>query len=62
MKNPRAVDIAIDCLDDELTVGLAIRALKRLKAGKAKEKIVPLLSHPDAWVRKEAKKYLEKSL
>lgn len=60
MKDPRAQDVLIDLLDDEVVAGHAIMALGKLKSIKAYPKIEGFLDHPKAWVRKEAKRALEK--
>lgn len=60
MKNPKAVDIAINLLNDIDVAGHAIIALGKLKAKKAKTYIEPFLNHPKAWIRHEARKALEK--
>lgn len=58
MKNQEAIEVLIDLLEDETVVGHAVMALGKLKAKKARPKIKPLLEHPQAWIRKEAKKAL----
>jgi hypothetical protein len=52
----------IDLLDEEdrVIIAFTIEALRKLKAGEAKEKVRPFLNHKDADVRKEAKKYFAK--
>lgn len=60
MKNPKAVDVLMSLLNDEVVVGHALIGLRKLKAGKARTLIEPLLHHPKAWVRKEAKHALKK--
>ncbi len=60
MRDPRAQDVLIDLLDDEEVAGHAIMALGKLKSKKAYPKIEGFLDHPKAWVRKEAKRALEK--
>lgn len=60
MKDSRAVDVLIELLQDEETVGHAAFALGKLKVKKAKPHLERLLNHPKAWVRKEAKRALEK--
>lgn len=60
MKDPRAVDVLLELLGDEDVAGHAIMALGRLKAKKARAKIESFLTHPKAWVRKEAKKAIAK--
>lgn len=60
MKDPRAQDVLIGLLDDEVVAGHAIMALGKLKSIKAYPKIEGFLNHPKAWVRKEARRALEK--
>lgn len=60
MKDPRAVDILIELLEDDEVAGHALIALRKLKAEKARRHIERFLNHPKTWVRNEAKKALEK--
>jgi HEAT repeat protein len=60
MKDSRAQDVLIILLDDEEVVGHAIIALGKLKSPKAYPFIERFLTHPKAWVRKEAKKALDR--
>ena len=60
MKNPKAVDILIGLLDDDIVVGQALTGLKKLKAKQAKPHIEKLINHPRAFIRKEAKLTLKK--
>ncbi len=60
MKNPHAVDVLIELLEDDEVSGHALLALGKLKASKAKAYIEPFLTHPKAWVRKEARRALAK--
>jgi HEAT repeats len=60
IKNPRAVNVLISLLDDEDVVGHALIGLRKLNAVEARPHILPLLKHPKAWVRREAKKALNK--
>lgn len=60
MRNPAAVDVLIELLDDRDVAGHAVMGLGKLKAAKARSKIEPFLQHEKAWVRKEAKKALAK--
>lgn len=59
-KNPKAVNVLLGLLDDEDVVGHALIALRKLNAVEARPRILPLLKHPKAWVRREAKKALNK--
>lgn len=60
MKDPRAVDVLIGLLDDDEVAGYALIALGKLRAKKARDKIETFLTHPKAWVRKEAQRALKK--
>lgn len=60
MKNPRAVDVLIELLQDEEVAGHILIALRKLKAEKARPHIERFLHHPKTWVRNEAKKALAK--
>jgi HEAT repeat protein len=60
MKNPAAVDVLCDLLDDNDVAGHALRPLGKLRASKARAKIELFLNHPKGWVRKEAKRALAK--
>jgi HEAT repeat protein len=57
---PRAVEVLIDMLGDEQVAGHAITALGRLKALQAREPIERFLTDSRTWVRREAKKALER--
>lgn len=59
MKTPKAVDVLVDLLADEEVAGHALAALVKLKAKIPRELVEPFLEHPQAWVRKEARKLLE---
>ncbi len=61
-KNPGAVDVLIELLDDEEIAGHALSAIRKLgkKAGKARPHVERFLSHPKAWVRKEAQRAIAK--
>ncbi len=60
MRNPKAVDILVELLDDEEMAGHAVMGLGKLKAKRAKPHIERFLSHPKAWIRREAKRALAK--
>lgn len=47
-------------LDDEEVAAYAVMVLGKLKAPEARAGIEGFLDHPEAWVRKEAKKALAK--
>jgi hypothetical protein len=54
MKNPQAVDVLIELLDDEQVAGHALMGLRKLAPPEARSKVEPFLNHPKTWVRKEA--------
>lgn len=58
MKNPAAVDILVRLLEDDIVVGHALMALRKLKAVAARPLIERLVEHKKAWVRTEARKAL----
>jgi len=58
MKDPRAVDVLIGLLDDNVVAGHAVSALGKLKVPRSRAALEPFLDHPRPWVRKEAKKAL----
>lgn len=60
MKNPKVVDVLISLLSDEQVAGHALIALGKLKAEQARPFIQSFLEHPKAWVRKEARRALNK--
>ena len=60
MKNPQAVDLAIQLLNDETVVGHTLTALAKLKSKRARPYIEALADHPKPWVRKQAQKALVK--
>jgi hypothetical protein len=60
MKNPKAVDMLIGLLDDDEVAGHAIIALRKLNAIEARPYILPFLKHPKTWIRREAKKAINK--
>lgn len=60
MKDPRAVDVLLELLDDDEVARHALMALGKLKAEKAKLAIERFLDHPKPWVRKEAERALRK--
>lgn len=60
MKDSRAVDVLVSLLDDDVVTGHAIMGLGRLKAKRARSSIERYLNHPKPWIRKEAKKAIEK--
>jgi hypothetical protein len=56
MKDPRAVAVLMNLLDDEEVVGHAVMALGKLKAPAARARLTILLQHSKDWVRDEAMK------
>jgi len=60
MKNPKAVDVLIELLDDEEIAGHALSALRKLAPPEAREAIEPFVNHPKTWARNEAKRALKK--
>lgn len=60
MKDPRAVEVLTGLVDDDTVAGHAVMALGRLRAAQARTVIEGCLQHPQAWVRREAKKALAK--
>jgi len=60
MKNPKAVDVLIELLEDEEVAGHALSALRKLAPPEAREAIEPFVNHPKTWVRNEAKRALKK--
>ena len=60
MKNPKAVAVLVELLDDDEVAGHALMALGKLRAKTARGEIERFLGHPKAWVRKEAKRALAK--
>src|SRR6185295_20038119 len=58
MKNPRAVDLAIELLDDDEIAGYCVAALGELKAKRSRTRIRQFLRHPQEWVRTAAKRSL----
>ncbi len=59
-KHPRAAEVLIDVLSDEILTGHAIHALGQLKSRKARDYIEKFRGHPNRWIRKEAKRALKK--
>ena len=59
MKNPKAVDVLIDLLDDDDIVGHALISLKKLKARQARTPVLKKRNHSNAWVRQQAKRALD---
>jgi HEAT repeat protein len=60
MKSPKAVSVLIELLNDPDVDGHAIMALGKLKSKEARSEIERFITHPNTWIRKEAKKALAK--
>lgn len=52
--------VLLALLDDDVVAPYAVMGLGKLKAPEARPVVERFLHHPDAWVRKEAKKALAK--
>ena len=59
-RDPRAVSLLIALLDDDEVAAHAVSALGTLKDSTARPALEPMLNHPNALVRREAKKALAK--
>ena len=60
MSDERVIPLLLDLLKDDEVSGHAIMALGKLKPRAARSHVEPFLKHPNAWVRKEAQKTIEK--
>lgn len=60
MSNPNAVQVLLELLEDDEMAGHALMALGKLGAMEAYSHIEQFLKHPKSWIRKEAKKALER--
>ena len=60
MKNPDVVSVLLELLKDEDVYGHAIMSLRKLNAKAAIAAIRPFLNHEKTWIRREAKKAVEK--
>ncbi len=60
MNDPRAAKVAMQLLHDEVVAGHAIMALGRLRAKCAKNSLKPFLEHSRAWIRREARKAVQR--
>jgi hypothetical protein len=60
IKNPNAIDLLIELLNDDEVVGHALIALGKLKAIKALPYIKKMTTHSKLWVRKQAIKSINK--
>ena len=60
MKNPMAVDVLINLLDDCEVLPGAVAGLAKVAAPKSRSRLETLLTHPEPWIRKEAKKAITK--
>jgi len=60
MNDERVIPLLFDLLKDDEVSGHAIMALGKLTPTVARSHVEPFLKHANAWVRKEAKKTMEK--
>jgi HEAT repeat protein len=60
MKDPRAVEVLVELLEDEQVAGHAVLALRKLAVPETRAAIEPFAEHPRTWVRREARRALEK--
>lgn len=60
MKDPAAVDVLLDLVGDHEVTGHAVMALGKLRAQRARPVLEKLLEHPQTWIRREAKKALNR--
>lgn len=54
----RVSSVLMALLDDEVVAAYAVMGLGKLRAHEARPMVEPFLDHPEAWVRKEARKAL----
>ncbi|EEF59409.1 HEAT repeat domain-containing protein [Pedosphaera parvula] len=59
-KNPRAMAVLIKLLEDDEVSGHAIIGLRKLNAKECLPTIERFINHPKAWIRREAKKTVNK--
>jgi HEAT repeat protein len=60
LKDPRAVPLLVELLEDEEVAGHAVMALRKMGATPARSSVERFLQDPRAWVRSEAKKAIAK--
>lgn len=60
MRNPRAVEVLLELLEDDEVAGHAIMALRKLNSPRARARVEQFLDHPKTWVRAEARRTLAK--
>lgn len=60
MRDPRAVDVLIELLNDADVAGHALSALRKLAPQRARSYIERFVNHPRTWWRNEAKRALAK--
>jgi HEAT repeat protein len=60
MRQPEAVDVLIDVLPQAEVTGHAVTALGEQRAIRARPLVEACLTHPAAWIRKEARRALRK--
>jgi HEAT repeat protein len=59
-QDTNALDALCHLLDEDEVRGHAIAALGRLRAPGVREKVAQFVAHPNAWIRREAKKALKR--
>ena len=59
-KDPRAVPVLVELLNDEQMVGPAVAGLRLIAPPEARADIAPFVDHPMTWIRNEAKRALVK--
>jgi hypothetical protein len=60
MTDPRAPRVLVDLLANDEVAGHAIMALGKLRAVSARSNVEQFLRHPREWIRKEAKRAIER--
>ena len=60
MKDPKAVDVLINLLDDPEVLPGAVAGLAKAAAPKSRRHLEPLLHHSNHWISKQAKKAIAK--
>jgi len=60
MRNPETVNLLIRLLEDDQVAGHALIAIRKLGQPEAIAHVRPFLVHEKMWVRKEAKKTMNK--
>jgi hypothetical protein len=60
MKNPAAIDVLVDLLDDPDVVGYAVKALRKRADPRTRSALERFMNHPSKWIRVDATKAIEK--